>query len=81
MGNKQSDKFFGYYYQFGDFSLDTSLASYGFHRDDITDVFLTHLHFDHCGGAIQWNKDKTGFEIFYRVLTGQKHYRLSKNRP
>ena len=55
MGNKQSDKFFGYYYQFGDFSLDTSLAKYGFHRDDITDVFLTHLHFDHCGGSIEWN--------------------------
>ncbi|WBX71162.1 MBL fold metallo-hydrolase [Tenacibaculum retecalamus] len=61
IGNKQSDKFFGYYYMFGDFSLDASLAKYGFHRDDITDVFLTHLHFDHCGGVIQWNKDKTGF--------------------
>lgn len=61
VGNKQSDKFFGYYYLFGDFSLDSSLAQHGFHRDDITDVFLTHLHFDHCGGAIQWNKDKTGY--------------------
>ena len=61
MGNKQSDKFFGYYYQFGDYSLDTSLASHGFHRDDITDVFLTHLHFDHCGGSIQWNKNQTGY--------------------
>jgi len=45
MGNKQSDKFFGYYYQFGDFSLDTSLASYGFHRDDITDVFFDSFTF------------------------------------
>ncbi len=62
MGNKQSDKFFGFYYLFGDFSLDSSLAKYGFHRDDITDVFLTHLHFDHCGGAIQWNKERTGYE-------------------
>ena len=53
IGNKQSDKFFGYYYLYGDFSLDTSLAKYGFHRDDITDVFLTHLHFDHCGGDQQ----------------------------
>jgi glyoxylase-like metal-dependent hydrolase (beta-lactamase superfamily II) len=59
VGNKQSDKFFSYYYLFGDFSLDTSLAKYGFHRDDITDVFLTHLHFDHCGGAIEYNKDHT----------------------
>ena len=66
MGNKQSAKFFGYYYQFGDHSLDLSLAKYGFHRNDITDVFLTHLHFDHCGGAIQWNKDKTGFEPAFK---------------
>ncbi|WP_111707144.1 MBL fold metallo-hydrolase [Lutibacter citreus] len=65
-GNKQSDKFFGYYYFFGDFSLDTSLAKYGFHRDDITDVFLTHLHFDHCGGAIQWNKNRTGYEPAFK---------------
>jgi len=65
-GNKQSDKFFGHYYFFGDFSLDASLAKYGFHRDDITDVFLTHLHFDHCGGAIQWNKDRTGYEPAFK---------------
>ena len=65
-GNKQSDKFFGYYYFFGDFSLDSSLAKFGFHRDDITDVFLTHLHFDHCGGAIQWNKDRTGYEPAFK---------------
>tara|TARA_R110001583_G_scaffold74189_3_gene205648 strand:- start:3664 stop:4524 length:861 start_codon:yes stop_codon:yes gene_type:complete len=65
-GSKQSDKFFGYYYMFGDFSLDTSLAKHGFHRDDITDVFLTHLHFDHCGGAIKWNKDKTGYEPAFK---------------
>ncbi len=53
LGSKQSEKFFSYYFLFGDFSLDASLAKYGFHRDDITDVFLTHLHFDHCGGAIE----------------------------
>lgn len=52
MGNKQSEKFFGYYYLHGEDSLDKSLASHGFHRNDITDVILTHLHFDHCGGAI-----------------------------
>ncbi len=66
VGNKQSDKFFGYYYMYGDFSLDKSLAKYGFHRDDITDVFLTHLHFDHCGGAIQWNKNRTGYEPAFK---------------
>jgi glyoxylase-like metal-dependent hydrolase (beta-lactamase superfamily II) len=51
-GDKQDAKFFSHYYLHGDDTLDKSLAKYGFHRDDITDVFLTHLHFDHCGGAI-----------------------------
>jgi len=66
MGNKQSDKFFGYYHPWGNHSLDFSLKSYGFHRDDITDVFLTHLHFDHCGGCIQWNENKTGYETNFK---------------
>lgn len=66
MGNKQSDKFFGYYYMWGDDTIDTSLKAHGFHRDEITDVFLTHLHFDHCGGAIQWNKDRTGYEPAFK---------------
>jgi glyoxylase-like metal-dependent hydrolase (beta-lactamase superfamily II) len=52
IGNKQDEKFLSYYYLHGDATLDTSLASKGFSRSDITDVFLTHLHFDHCGGAI-----------------------------
>ncbi|HEY1163738.1 MAG TPA: MBL fold metallo-hydrolase [Chitinophaga sp.] len=52
IGNKQDAKFFSYYYLHGDATLDSSLAAHGFHRDDITDVFLTHLHFDHCGGSI-----------------------------
>ncbi|GLB48193.1 MBL fold metallo-hydrolase [Neptunitalea lumnitzerae] len=66
MGNKQSDKFFGYYYMWGDHTLDGSLQKHGFHRDDITDVFMTHLHFDHCGGCIQWNKDRTGYEPAFK---------------
>ncbi len=66
MGNKQSDKFYGYYFLYGDDSIDKSLASHGFHRDDITDVFMTHLHFDHCGGSIQWNKDRTGYEPAFK---------------
>ncbi|RNL94017.1 MBL fold metallo-hydrolase [Sinomicrobium pectinilyticum] len=66
MGNKQSDKFFGYYYLWGDDTIDKSLAKYGFHRDDVTDVFMTHLHFDHCGGSIQWNKDRTGYEPAFK---------------
>jgi glyoxylase-like metal-dependent hydrolase (beta-lactamase superfamily II) len=66
LGNKQSDKFFSYYYLFGDFSLNTSLAKLGFHRDDITDVFLTHLHFDHCGGSIEWNSEKTFLQPVFK---------------
>ncbi|MDP5097321.1 MAG: MBL fold metallo-hydrolase [Flavobacterium sp.] len=66
MGNKQSDKFFGYYSLWGDHSLDKSLKNAGFHRDDITDVFMTHLHFDHCGGSVNWNKDKTGYEVAFK---------------
>ncbi|GAA0872717.1 MBL fold metallo-hydrolase [Gangjinia marincola] len=61
LGNKQSDKFFGYYYLWGDYTLDNSLAKHGFHRDDVTDVFMTHLHFDHCGGSVMWNGDRTGY--------------------
>ena len=56
MGNKQGDSFFVHYGLWGEHSLDHSLAKAGFHRDDITDVFFTHLHFDHCGGAIQRSK-------------------------
>jgi glyoxylase-like metal-dependent hydrolase (beta-lactamase superfamily II) len=52
IGTKQDAKFFSHYYLHGTANLDSSLAAHGFHRDDITDVFLTHLHFDHCGGAI-----------------------------
>lgn len=52
IGDKQDAKFFSHYYLHGDDTLDSSLAKYGFHRDDITDVILSHLHFDHCGGSI-----------------------------
>lgn len=66
MGNKQSEKFYGYYFLWGNDTIDKSLAKYGFHRDDITDVFMTHLHFDHCGGSIQWNSDRTGYEPAFK---------------
>ena len=66
MGNKQSEKFFGYYFLWGTHSIDKSLAALGFHRDDITDVFMTHLHFDHCGGSVQWNKEHTGYEVAFK---------------
>ena len=77
MGNKQSEKFFGYYSLWGSHSLDASLAKHGFHRDDITDVFMTHLHFDHCGGSIQWNKERTGYEPAFKnakFWTNENHW-------
>jgi len=58
MGNKQDAKFFSHYYPHGDDSIEKGLAKHGFTRDDITDVFLTHLHFDHCGGSIIREGDK-----------------------
>ncbi len=58
MGNKQDEKFFGHYYMHGDDTLEKSLAKHGFTKDDITDVLLTHLHFDHCGGAIEKVNDE-----------------------
>ena len=77
LGAKQTDKFYSYYYLFGDFSLDTSLAKYGFHRDDITDVFLTHLHFDHCGGSIEYNAEKTFLQPAFKnakFWSNDKHW-------
>ena len=52
IGDKQDAKFLSHYFLHGDDTLDKSLGKVGFSRDDITDVFLTHLHFDHCGGSI-----------------------------
>jgi glyoxylase-like metal-dependent hydrolase (beta-lactamase superfamily II) len=58
MGNKQDEKFFGHYFLNGNDTLEKSLSKYGFSKDDITDVFLTHLHFDHCGGSIEKVEDR-----------------------
>ena len=77
LGAKQSNKFYSYYYLFGDSSLNSSLAKHGFHRDDITDVFLTHLHFDHCGGSIEWNADKTTLQPVFKnakFWSNEKHW-------
>jgi glyoxylase-like metal-dependent hydrolase (beta-lactamase superfamily II) len=65
IGSKQDAKFFSYYFLHGDDSLDRSLAKLGFTPNDITDVFLTHLHFDHCGGSVKWNSDRTKFELAF----------------
>jgi glyoxylase-like metal-dependent hydrolase (beta-lactamase superfamily II) len=82
MGDKQSEKFFGYYYRWGDDNLDKSLQKHGFHRDDITDVFMTHLHFDHCGGSIQWNRDRTGYEPAFKnakFWSNKEHWEWATN--
>lgn len=73
IGNKQDKKFFSYYFLNGEDSLEKSLNNKGFSFDDITDVFLTHLHFDHCGGSIKWNKDKTGYEPAFKNAVYWSH--------
>ncbi len=69
IGSKQDDKFFGHYYLHGEDSLKKSLAKLGFGPEQITDVFLTHLHFDHCGGGVEWNKDRTKFQLTFPNAT------------
>lgn len=69
MGDKQSEKFFGHYYLNGDDSLVKSLAVHGYSPEDITDMFLTHLHFDHCGGSVKYTADGKGFETVFPNAT------------
>ncbi len=78
IGDKQDDKFLRHYYLHGDATLEKSLAKHGFGKDDITDVFLTHLHFDHCGGSVVWNRDRTGFEMNFKnasYWSNDKHWK------
>lgn len=77
IGNKQSEKFFSHYYLHGNESLDSSLQKLGFHRNDITDVFLTHLHFDHCGGAIEYNSSQEAFRPAFenaKYWSNERHW-------
>lgn len=69
IGDKQSEKFLGVYHLNGEETLLRSLAEAGIKPEDITDVILTHLHFDHCGGSIRWNEDKTGYEPNFQNAT------------
>ena len=66
IGDKQSEKFFSHYFLSDENSLAPNLNKLGFGIDDITDVFLTHLHFDHCGGAVKWNKDRSGLNTVFK---------------
>ncbi len=58
LGDKQDAKFFSHYEPHGDASLEKSIKALGYSFDDVTDVLLSHLHFDHCGGAIKREGDK-----------------------
>ena len=78
IGDKQTEKFFSHYYLSDNSSFEPNLNALGFSLDDITDVFLTHLHFDHCGGAIKWNKERTGFETVFKnahYWSTEKHWK------
>lgn len=82
IGEKQSEKFFSFYYLSGGDTLEKSLNKHGFTRNDITDVLLTHLHFDHCGGSLAWNKDRTGYEPAFKnavYWTNEKHWQHANN--
>lgn len=77
IGDKQDAKFYSHYFLNGTDTLQQSLKTAGFSTDDITDMFLTHLHFDHCGGSIQMNKAKTGYETVFKNATywsNQEHW-------
>ena len=82
MGNKQDDKFFGYYYLHGNDTLERSLNAHGFTSNDITDMVLTHLHFDHCGGSINYNSDRTKLEPAFKnakYYSNKKHWEWAVN--
>jgi glyoxylase-like metal-dependent hydrolase (beta-lactamase superfamily II) len=83
IGQKQSEKFFGFYYLNGLDTLENSLNNAGLESSDITDVILTHLHFDHVGGAVKWNQNKTGYIPAFPNATyhlSEEHW-LHANNP
>jgi len=85
IGTKQDSRFFGFYFLNGDYSLDKSLADLGLNVTDITDIVHTHLHFDHCGGSIKYNEDRSSLlPVFpnatYRVSRAQWELALNPNK-
>jgi glyoxylase-like metal-dependent hydrolase (beta-lactamase superfamily II) len=66
MGEKQSEKWQGHYYRHGSGDLITSIRKAGYHESDVTDVVLTHLHFDHCGGGVKWNARQDAFQLTFQ---------------
>lgn len=69
IGDKQDWNFLRHYYLNGDDTLEGSLAKLGLTKNDVTDVILTHLHFDHCGGSITWNPERTGYTLAFPNAT------------
>jgi len=84
MGDKQDEKFFKHYYLNGEGNLYTSLEKAGFSTDEITDVVLTHLHFDHCGGSVRYNENQELVTTFsnakYWVSEAQWKWAVDPNR-
>lgn len=77
IGDKQSEKFFSHYYLSDENSMIPNLKKLGFSPEDVTDVFLTHLHFDHCGGAIRRRKDGNGYEPVFpnaKYWSNEQHW-------
>lgn len=84
LGEKQDEKFFGHYYRSNPTTLEKSLHEKGYSFADITDVILTHLHFDHCGGSVKWNSRKDGFETAFPNATywvNEKHWDWAVVKP
>jgi glyoxylase-like metal-dependent hydrolase (beta-lactamase superfamily II) len=82
VGRKQEKKFLSRYFISTEHSLEASLEQYGFKPEDITDVIVTHLHFDHCGGGVIWNSDRTGYELAFKNATywcSKAQWHLVKN--
>ncbi len=82
IGNKQDEKWLRHYYLNGEDTLEKSLKNIGVTPEDITDVIITHMHFDHCGGSVKWNDDKTGYELSFpnaTYWTSRKQYELAVN--
>lgn len=85
IGNKQDEKFLRHYYLNGDDSLEKSLKKAGYEKEDITDVVLTHLHFDHCGGAVEYNSSRTAYQLtfpnaVYHISKPQWEWMMNPNR-
>ncbi len=82
IGNKQDEKWLKHYYLNGDDTLENSLQKVETSPEDITDVILTHMHFDHCGGSVKWNDDQTGYELAFpnaTYWTSRKQYEWATN--